>query len=96
MRVDYTSTLEKGPVPLPGRFGGDPGIQPGVLVAELQPGSPAALQLHLNDIITNVRTEKGLVPVNTPREFYEVAGSLPAAQPLELTLLNSQEAVVIR
>jgi len=95
LRVDYTSTLERGPAAPVGRFGGDPGIQPGVLVTELQPGSPASLQLHLNDIITHVRTQNGLMPVNTPKEFYQMTASIPAAEPLELTLLNS-ESVVLR
>jgi S1-C subfamily serine protease len=90
MRVDHTSVLERGPVPRD-----NIGIQPGVLVTELQPGSPAALQLHINDIITHVRTQNGLMPVNTPKEFYQVTASIPAAEPLELTLLNS-ESVVIR
>ncbi|HEV3080482.1 MAG TPA: trypsin-like peptidase domain-containing protein [Gemmataceae bacterium] len=95
MRVDHTSIMDRGVVPFRARGFSDIAFQPGVLVAELQPGSPAALQLHLNDIVTHVRTDKGPMPVNTPKEFYQLAGSIPAAEPLELTLLNS-ESVIIR
>jgi serine protease Do len=76
LRVDYTSLLaQQPPTPLPR-------IPAGVLVSEVQPGTPAATaHLRPGDVITHV----GGRAVRTPAAFYrETKGR---GGPLELTLL---------
>jgi S1-C subfamily serine protease len=93
MRVDYTSVLmqrlssvrQRGHIP----------IHPGVFVRELQPGSPAAARLRLDDIITHVRVQNVEIPINTPDEFYREASKIGSRQPLWLTLEHSAEPVRI-
>jgi serine protease Do len=93
MRVDYTSVWMQR-LEFTSRRG--PGsIYPGVYVSELQPGSPAAAKLKLDDIITHVRVRNVDIRVNTPDEFYEAAAKIGSRQPLWLTLLHSDEPVRI-
>ena len=76
LRVDYTSLLvQQQPRLYPDV------IRHGVLIEEVQPGSPAAkVDLKAGDIITQVKGR----PIFTPAEFYrEVAGS---QGPVEVTL----------
>jgi S1-C subfamily serine protease len=61
-------------------------VKPGVLVTEVQPGSPADLaHLKCHDVITHVNNQE----VNSPPEFYREAAKLPLGKELKLTLLSS-------
>jgi S1-C subfamily serine protease len=91
LRVDYTSVLTlkyaaSGQYQI---------IHPGVLVSEVETGSPAAAKLKEGDIITHIRIRSADVAVNTPDEFYREAAKLNAREPLWLILLNSTEPVRI-
>jgi len=77
LRVDYTSLLvQQQPL--------SESIRSGVLIEEVQPGSPAAkVDLKAGDIITQVKGR----PIFTPAEFYrDVAGS---QSPVEVTLYST-------
>jgi len=97
MRVDYSSALDgRTGIKAPNPWMGMPrSPQTGVYVSELQPESKAAALLRLNDVITHIRTENGLVPVNSPTEFYRLAEKVPPSQALELTVLNAEATVKI-
>ena len=83
LRVDYTSVLE-GQQPQAGFFRRPrAGVQPGVYVSEIHPGSKAAAtKLRVNDIITQVKGKT----VTTPAEFYREADKVSVNEPLELKL----------
>jgi serine protease Do len=74
LRVDYTSTRIR-------QFGANE-IDPGVLVREVLPGSPAA-RAGLKPESDNIIAVNGQ-EVNTPQEFYDAARKSPAS--LELTV----------
>jgi S1-C subfamily serine protease len=81
-RVDYTSVLYLQTPQFPwGRQ--RLGIQAGVYVSEVQPGSPAAqARLQPNDVIVRVNGE----PTGSPAEFYQVVERFGANMPLKVTL----------
>jgi S1-C subfamily serine protease len=91
IRVDYTSVLYQIQQLDAQRqaFWGQPTIYPGVYICELQPNTPAAGLLKVNDIITHLKVGGKEVEVNNPAEFYREAAKLPPGEPLELTLLST-------
>lgn len=81
LRVDYTTLLVMQPPRLAR-------VPAGVLVSEVQPGTPSALaQLKPGEVITHVNGR----PVTSPAAFYQAVATL--AGPIELQLYNfgSQE-----
>jgi serine protease Do len=84
LRIDYTSVLaQQQPVV---RFRWQ-GIQPGVCVREVQPGSSAAeLRLNPGTVITQVNGKD----VHTPTEFYQEADKVNSGTPLVLTVVTGE------
>lgn len=88
-RVDYTSVLYTQQSALQGqRAWGRPFIiQDGVVVREVQPGSPADVaELRVGEVITHVNDQK----VTSPAEFYRALEKILPRARLELTLLVTE------
>jgi serine protease Do len=84
LRVDY-STVLAGQAPRFGRFWRPDRILDGVVIREVQPGSPAEeARLQVNDVISEVEGHE----VKTPADFYLEVGRVPNSKPLKLTLTN--------
>src|SRR5262249_38161891 len=84
LRVDYTSVLHQQQPVVRFRWHG---IQPGVCVRDVQPGSAAAeLRLHPGTVITQVNGKD----VNTPAAFYQEADRVPPSSPLVLTVVAGE------
>jgi serine protease Do len=98
LRVDYLSVLlvQKQNAP---RGAAVPRIPPGVVVRELEPGSPAETKFKAIDNAPNqwIITRVNGKAVGTPAEFYRAAGATPTG-PVTLLLVNpdnpSQERTV--
>lgn len=81
LRVDDTTLLATQPQ-VPVRM-----VPQGVLVSQVQPGSPAALaELRSGDVITRVRVAGQWRPVSSPAAFYDAVNA--ARGPVELELHN--------
>jgi S1-C subfamily serine protease len=87
-RVGYTSVLVTQRT-MDGLHLGNVYVKPGVLVTEVQPGSPADLaHLKVNDVITHVNNQE----VNAPAEFCREAGKIPSGKELKLKLLSPESS----
>jgi S1-C subfamily serine protease len=85
LRVDYLSVLMQSLHP----SAQPKGITQGVIVREVQTGSPAAQALlKVNDIITHIKGK----PVSSPADFYRQMQNLNG--PVELRLANSHQVTL--
>jgi len=82
-RVDYTSVPYAKESPGPRPWGRPLVIEDGVVVREVQPGSPADMVgLRVGEVITHVNDHE----VNSPAEFYRALEKILPRAPLELKL----------
>jgi S1-C subfamily serine protease len=85
LRVDYLSVLMQGLHP----SARPQGVTHGVIVREVQSGTPAAnALLKVNDIITHIKGQ----PVTSPEDFYRKMQKLTG--PVELTLAGAHEVIL--